>query len=104
MFGTIKKLLGFGTKVDLNEIITKGAQIVDVRSQGEYSSGHLKSSVNIPLEALPSRLSKLKKERAVITCCASGMRSRVAKNILLSGGFTHVYNGGSWHNLKKYEK
>src|SRR4051794_36463015 len=103
MFGAIKKLLGFGPKADLSKIIANGAQIIDVRTPGEYSSGHLKTSVNIPLDTLQSRLAKLKKDQPVVTCCASGMRSTVAKNLLLSGGFNHVYNGGSWHNLKKYE-
>jgi rhodanese-related sulfurtransferase len=104
MFNAIKKLFGFGPKADLDKIIANGAQIVDVRTPGEYSSGHLKGSVNIPLDALPSRLSKLKKDRAVVTCCASGMRSRAARNILISGGFSHVYNGGSWYSLRKYER
>ncbi|MBS1523530.1 MAG: rhodanese-like domain-containing protein [Bacteroidetes bacterium] len=104
MFGVIKKLLGIGSKSDLSEIIANGAQIIDVRTPGEYSSGHLKGSVNIPLDTLSSRLSKLKKDQAVITCCASGMRSQAAKNILISVGFSHVYNGGSWHNLRKYDK
>jgi len=40
----------------------------------------------------------------IVTCCASGMRSRSAKAILLSNGYKHVYNGGSWHNLTAYVK
>lgn len=102
MFGTIKKLFGFGPKIDLSKVIADGAQIVDVRTPAEYSSGHMKGSVNIPLDTISSRLNKLKKEQAVITCCASGMRSRTAKNILTACGFNQVYNGGSWHNLRKY--
>lgn len=104
MLEAIKKLLGFGPKADFGKIIAGGAQIVDVRTPAEYSSGHLKGAVNIPLDTLSSRLSKLKKDRAVITCCASGMRSRAAKNMLTSCGFSDVYNGGTWHNLRKYEK
>lgn len=104
MFITIKKWFGFGPKIDLRKVIADGAQIVDVRTPGEYSSGHLKDSVNIPLDKLSSKLSTLKKDQVVITCCASGMRSRTAKNILTACGFNHVYNGGSWHNLRKYGK
>ncbi len=104
MFGSIKKLLGLGAKTDLSQIIASGAQIVDVRTPGEYSSGHLKSSINIPLDVLSFRSGKLKKDQPVVTCCASGMRSRTAKNILVSAGFNYVYNGGRWHNLRKYEK
>jgi phage shock protein E len=104
MLATIKKLLGLGTKVDLGELISNGALIVDVRTPGEYSSGHIKGSVNIPLNTLQSRMTKLKKETPVITCCASGMRSGSARSILQANGFQQVYNGGSWLNLIRYEK
>jgi rhodanese-related sulfurtransferase len=77
--------------------------IVDVRSKGEFQSGHLRNSINIPLDSLQSNLSRLKKDKPVITCCASGMRSGSAKNILKSKGY-NVVNGGSWVSLKKYEK
>jgi len=102
MFDTIKKLLGIGPKADLGELISNGAVIIDVRTPAEYASGHLKKAMNIPLSTLQSRLPKLKKDKAVITCCASGMRSSTAKSVLKSNGF-EAYNGGSWHNLKKYE-
>ncbi len=104
MIGIIKRMLGMGPKVDLAEVLSRGAVIIDVRTTGEYAGGHLKNSVNVPLNVLPSQLSKLKKDKPVITCCASGMRSGSAKSILLSNGFTEVHNGGSWYNLKRYEK
>jgi rhodanese-related sulfurtransferase len=74
---------------------------VDVRTSAEYRSGHIKGSVNIPLDNLKSGISKLKKEKPVITCCASGMRSSAAKNILSNNGFTQVYNGGGWMSLQR---
>ena len=43
----------------------------------------------------------LKKNQIVITCCASGMRSASAKNILLKNGFKEVHNGGSWSGLER---
>ena len=104
MIAKIKKMLGIGPKVDLGEVITKGATIIDVRTTGEYAGGHLKNSINIPLQNLQGNLSKIKKDKPVITCCASGMSSGSARSVLLSQGFTEVYNGGSWYNLKKYEK
>jgi phage shock protein E len=104
MFDTIKKILGIGSKVDLGEIIANGAVIVDVRSPGEYASGHLKKSVNMPLDTFKMKLAKLKKDTPVITCCASGVRSSMAKKILLANGFDQVHNGGSWYNLKRYEE
>jgi phage shock protein E len=92
----------FGKKVDLQEIISNGAVIVDVRTKGEFQSGHLRNSINIPVDSLPGNLKKLKSDRPIITCCASGARSASAKRYLKSNGFEQVYNGGSWHSLKKY--
>ncbi|UEG50121.1 rhodanese-like domain-containing protein [Ferruginibacter lapsinanis] len=100
MLQLIKNLLGLGPKTDFKALVEKGAVIVDVRSKGEYQSGHIQGAVNIPLDILRSQLSKLKKEKPVITCCASGMRSASAKNILISGGFKDVYNGGGWMSLR----
>ena len=101
MFDSIKKLLGLGPNVNLGELIANGAVIVDVRSSGEYASGHLKKSINIPLDTLKAKLGKLKKDTPVITCCASGMRSASAKGILKSNGYQEVYNGGGWTSLQK---
>lgn len=99
MLESIKNLLGIKT-VDYAQLVKEGAIILDVRTSGEFSTGHIKGSINIPVNALSSNLSKLKaKNKPVITCCASGMRSASAKGILQSNGFSNVYNGGSWHRL-----
>ncbi len=104
MIATIKKMLGIAPRVDLGTLIANGGVIVDVRTPGEYAGGHVKGSVNMPLDSLRNHISKLKKDKPVITCCASGMRSASAKTILINNGFAEVHNGGSWYNLKKYEK
>lgn len=100
MFETIKKILGLGPKIDYSEMAKNGAIILDVRSKGEYAHGHIKGSINIPVETLRSNLHKLKKDKTIITCCASGMRSASAKNILKSNGFSEVHNGGGWSSLQ----
>lgn len=92
----------FGEKLNLQEIISNGAVIVDVRSKSEYQSGHLKNSINIPVDTLEQNIKKLKKDKPVITCCASGARSASAMRILKANGFEQVYNGGAWTSLKKY--
>jgi len=100
MIQAIKNLFGIGPKADYKELLKNGAVIIDVRTKGEYQNGHIKNSVNIPLDSLPANLSKLKKDKAIITCCASGMRSASAKSILKSNGFTEVHNGGGWMSLQ----
>jgi rhodanese-related sulfurtransferase len=100
MLTTIKKLLGFGPAVDFKQLIREGAVIVDVRTKGEYAGGHIRGSINIPVDQLKNGNTELKdKSKSVITCCASGIRSSGAKNILKANGYTAVYNGGAWSSL-----
>lgn len=76
----------------------KGAIVIDVRTQQEYSMGSSQGSLNIPLGQLPSRLNELDKEKTIILCCASGTRSGMAAGILKANGFKNVVNAGSWMN------
>ncbi len=100
--GIFAALFGKKVKVNFGELIQNGAYIIDVRTSGEYQTGHLKGSKNIPLDKLMSQVSKIKKDQVIITCCASGMRSASAKGMLKNAGFSNVHNGGSWSSLNKY--
>jgi phage shock protein E len=100
MMSFIRKLFGLGPAVDYKILMENGGQIIDVRTKNEYSNGHIKGSLNIPLANIQNQLSKIKKDKPVITCCASGMRSGTAKSILKSKGYSQVYNGGSWVSLQ----
>lgn len=105
MIQKIKNILGIGPKVNLGELIANGATIIDVRTRGEYSSGHAKGSVNVPLDQLSTYTRKIKnKENPIITCCASGMRSASAKSYLKGEGFKSVHNAGPWFTLNKHCK
>ena len=91
----------FGKSVDYKSIIENGGVIVDVRTTSEYKSGHIKGSLNIPLQSLNAELNKIPKDKVLITCCASGIRSSSAKSILLAQGFKEVHNGGGWSSLSR---
>jgi len=98
--GMFKSLFGIGgPKADLGQKIREGATILDVRTPDEYRSGHVKGSVNIPLDRLQGQLGKLDKSRPVITCCRSGARSGMAAGQLTSAGF-EAHNGGPWQNVQ----
>lgn len=101
MFESLKNLFGSKQKTDWKTLVKNGAQIIDVRTPAEYQGGHIKGSVNIPLQSLAANKSKIKKDKPVITCCALGMRSASAKSILAASGYTEVYNGGGWSSLKQ---
>ena len=98
MFDTIKRLFGI-EKIDYAQLMADGAIILDVRTNGEFNTGHIKGSINIPVDKLSANLQKLKaKNKPIITCCASGARSASAKHILKANGYA-VYNGGAWQSL-----
>jgi phage shock protein E len=101
MINAIKKIFGAGgPAVNYAELVKQGATIVDVRSRGEFANGQISGSVNIPLQSLEGNLSKIRKDKPVITCCASGARSASAKIVLKANGYAEVYNGGGWMSLK----
>lgn len=101
MINALKGLFGFGPKVDYKELVKQGAIILDVRSKGEFAGGHIKGALNISVDTLGNNLAKLKdKNKTIITCCASGMRSASAKSILKSNGYVNVHNGGGWGGLQ----
>jgi len=95
----LSKLFGSKPKVDFAQLVAEGAVIIDVRTPGEFKSGHIAKSTNIPLNVLPNKYGKLKKNSTIITCCASGMRSGSAKRMLEANGFNNVHNGGGWTSL-----
>ena len=101
MLSMLKSLFGMGTKTDFAQLVKQGAVIVDVRTKGEFEGGHIRGSVNIPVDQLRNNLNKLKdKNKPIITCCASGIRSASAKSLLIANGYTEVYNGGGWSSLQ----
>ena len=100
MIGWLKRIFGGGPEVDFAALVKQGAKIIDVRTKAEFQQGHIKGAENIPLNNLSNHYAKLKKDQPVITCCASGIRSAQAKQILMANGFTRVYNGGGWQRLQ----
>ena len=70
--------------------------IIDVRTRGEFSGGHVAGAVNIPLNEVPQMMEELQNMNApLILCCASGMRSSQAAYFLSRQGIECI-NGGSW--------
>ena len=68
--------------------------ILDVRTPGEYESGHLANSVLIPVQEFQARVGELAQHKndPVFVYCRSGNRSTVAAKILVDQGFTKVVN------------
>ncbi|QEN09034.1 rhodanese-like domain-containing protein [Oceanispirochaeta crateris] len=68
---------------------------IDVRTGGEYASGHIPKSLNIPYETLPSSLPHgTEKDALIILYCRSGNRSGIATRALEKAGYTNVQDFG----------
>jgi phage shock protein E len=82
-----------------HEIVSQGGVLLDVRTREEHADGHLPKSLNIPVQELGARLPELAdKNRAIVVYCRSGGRSAAATALLVSAGFTQVYDLGAMSN------
>ncbi len=74
---------------------TAPVQLLDVRTAGEYKTGHLKNALQadwLNKEQFADRTRYLDKTKPVLVYCASGMRSAAAAKYLLDNGFKEVQN------------
>ncbi len=80
------------------------AIVLDVRSDGEFTQGHILNAVHLPAARLREQLKTLEKyrNRPIITTCRTGQQSASAGGVLRKNGFEQVYNlnGGivAWQN------
>ena len=82
-------------------VATPNAQLVDVRTAEEYSSGHIPGATNIDVKSpdFDSQICSLDKSRPVAVYCRSGRRSKIAADRLVKAGFEVIeFDGGflSW--------
>lgn len=100
MLAFLKKIFN-NASLDYKDLLERGAIIIDVRTPGEFAQGHVKNSINIPLNAIQNNLVKIRAyDKPIITCCRSGMRSGSAATILNKAGI-EAYNGGSWNQVQR---
>lgn len=73
------------------------AVILDVRTQEEYDSGHIKGAVLLPVDAITEETAQEvipTKDTQVLVYCRSGNRSVTASKALAQLGYTEVYEFG----------
>jgi rhodanese-related sulfurtransferase len=87
-----------------NALKDKNVLICDVRSPGEFSSGDaFTGAVNIPVDAVSSRLSEFgsDKNRPIITYCQAGIRAARAASTLKDAGFSRVFSSANADKLRE---
>ncbi len=83
---------------DARAHLENGALVIDVRTSGEFNSGHLPKAINLPLDEIEAKLPRRVKDKsqALLLHCQSGMRSGMAKKKLKSLGYVNAFNLGSY--------
>ena len=66
--------------------------ILDIRTEYEFSNGHLDNAINIPLNELRENLHRLDTNKKIFICCAVGLRGYLAQRILKQHNFQNTYN------------
>ena len=100
----LQNLLRTSEKAELKDIIEQGAFLVDVRTAAEFESGHVKGSVNIPLDKIHTQISQFRGRKNIVIFCLSGARSSQAISILEKNGIKGVMNGGGWRKVNQFVK
>ena len=73
----------------------KDVVLLDVRTVGEFSRGHIDGFKNIPVDELREQISEIEKGKPVYLICQSGLRSYIASRILEGNGYeTYNFSGG----------
>lgn len=73
--------------------------ILDVRKESEYSSEHLLTATNFPLDTIWGNLDNLDKDATYYVHCAGGYRSMIASSILTKEGFNVIDVEGGFEAL-----
>ena len=81
---------------DINDLPLDGSvTLLDARTEGEFSRGHVTGFINIPVDQLRENLNKLPKDKPVYVMCQSGLRSYIACCILKGEGYdAYNFSGG----------
>ncbi|XP_064398734.1 uncharacterized protein LOC135345254 [Halichondria panicea] len=74
----------------LDSYVSKGYQIIDVRTEGEYGGNKVRGALNLPLAKLRTLQNSLDKSQKYIAYCVSGYRSAIASSLLRQAGFDVV--------------
>jgi rhodanese-related sulfurtransferase len=67
-----------------------GDQVVDVRTDAEWTAGHLPNATHMPLHEIRSRVKELDPTLPTTVVCRGGQRAYYASRILRQHGFTNI--------------
>ncbi len=81
------------TASEIAELLSHGAEVVDVRDPDEWAAGHIPGARLVPLDELRADVeAALPRHDSIVFVCARGVRSLSAAKLAARFGYTHVYN------------
>jgi len=80
------------SNAELRDFAARGARVLDVRTAGEFTGGHIEGAENVPIGDVPSKSGSWDKKVPIVVYCQSGARSLNAFKYLQAHGFEHVYD------------
>lgn len=76
----------------ISDVEVEGLQLLDVRTEAEWRTGHIPTARHLYLPHLRHRLAELRRDAPIATYCSTGFRASIAASFLQQNGFTAVYN------------
>lgn len=90
---------------DIDDRLTHGGLMLDVRTPIEFSVGKIEGSINIPVDELRKRIDEITvpKDSPIYVTCQVGLRAHVAIMILKGYGYTNLHSvSGGYLSYKQY--
>ena len=78
------------TELEARRASDRAPLVIDVRSAGEYASGHIPGAVNVPYDEVAERIADLDTSNGVALYCMVGPRARKGEAALLAAGYHDV--------------
>jgi len=85
---------------DVEDRVSKGAIVLDVRTEGENEAGSVPGALLIPVDSLRERIEEVPTDREVIVHCKVGQRGHTATQILRAHGINAVNLDGGYLTWK----
>jgi rhodanese-related sulfurtransferase len=98
-------LRGEHPQVDVEAVLRgngPGYFLLDVRTPQEFDAGHIPGAVDVPVDALRTRLGELPRDRKIAVYCQVGQRGYLATRILRQAGFQAANVGGGYKTYQLF--
>jgi rhodanese-related sulfurtransferase len=102
-FAALNQMAGLTDTIDPDADLAS-QQVLDVRTDAEYASGHDPRARHVPLDALRDRLGELDPAQPTVVMCRSGLRGHVATRILRQHGFATVRNLTGGYLMRRHAR